>query len=155
MIMEFSMTSIGFKERENIPIKYTCDGADLSPPLSWGEPPGGAESLVLIVDDPDAPGGTFTHWVLFNLPASTEGLPGGVSRLERPETGGIHGRNDFREVGYNGPCPPPGKPHTYRFKLYALDAKLDLAPGATRGEVLKAMEGHVLGEAGLRGKYGR
>lgn len=151
---KFSLTSTVFQQGENIPTKYTCDGKDVSPLLSWGSPGKGAKSLALIVDDPDAPDGVFTHWVLFNLPADTSSLPEGVLKLDRLESGGIHGVNDFGEKGYNGPCPPAGKPHTYRFILYALDAELNLKSGATKDDVMKAMEGHVLSKAELDGKYG-
>lgn len=150
---KFSLASQVFKEGENIPTKYTCDGKDVSPPLSWGSPDAGTKSLALIMDDPDAPGGVFTHWVLFNLPANITSLPEGVPKLDRLESGGIQGVNDFGEKGYSGPCPPAGKSHTYRFILYALDAELILKPGATKEEVLKAMEGHVLGKVELDGKY--
>jgi len=150
---KFSLTSQGFQNGGTIPAKYTCDGKDISPPLSWGTVPDGAKSLALIVDDPDAPGGIFTHWVLFNLPATTRSLPEGVPKLDRLDGGGIQGMNNFDKKGYNGPCPP--KLHTYRFILYALDFELDLKPGVTRQEVHKAMEGHVLAKAELDGKYGR
>ncbi len=150
-----SLASQGFENGGSIPIKYTCYGKDLSPPLSWGTPNASTKSLVLIVDDPDAPGSVFTHWILFNLPADVGSLPEGVPKLDRLENGGLQGVNDFKEKGYSGPCPPPGKPHTYRFILYSLDAVLNLDSGATREEVLKAMEGHVLTKAELDGKYGR
>jgi Raf kinase inhibitor-like YbhB/YbcL family protein len=149
----FSLTSKGFKQGDMIPSKYTCDGKDVSPPLSWGIVPDGTKTLTLIVDDPDAPGGIFTHWVLFNLPATVTNLPEGVPRLDRLDGGGIQGKNDFGGKGYNGPCPP--KRHTYRFILYALDTELTLKPGATRENVLKAMEGHILARAELDGKYGK
>lgn len=153
--MEFFLKSKGFEKGENIPVKYTCDGEDLSPPLFWGAPPAGTKFTALVVDDPDAPMNVFTHWVLFNLPVSVRGLPEGVPRLDRLENGGIQGTNDFMEIGYRGPCPPPGKPHTYRFLLYALDAELNLRKGATKEEVMTTMEGHILAKAELSGKYGR
>ncbi len=152
--VKFSLTSEGFEHSGYIPEKYTCDGKDVSPPLSWAVPQG-AKSLTLIVDDPDAPRGIFTHWVLFNLPANITSLPERMPNVDRPGVGGIQGNNDFGEKGYNGPCPPAGKPHTYRFILYALDAELNLKPAASRNEVLTAMEGHVLMKAELDGKYGR
>jgi len=117
--------------------------------------PGGAETLALIVDDPDAPVGVFTHWVLSDLPGDAKGLPEGVPREEELREGGVQGRNDFGGVGYNGPCPPPGKPHTYRFRLYALDTRLGLSSGIIKADLLEAMEGHVLGEGELTGTYGR
>jgi Raf kinase inhibitor-like YbhB/YbcL family protein len=150
---KLSLTSQGFQQGGTIPSKYTCDGKDVSPPLSWGMVPDGAKSLTLIVDDPDAPGGIFTHWVLFNLPAASRSLPEGVPKLDRLDGGGIQGKNDFDKKGYNGPCPP--KLHTYRFILYALDVDLNLKPGAASQEVHKAMEGHVLAKAELDGKYGK
>lgn len=153
--VKFSLTSTGFEDGKRIPEKYTCDGEDLSPPLSWGTPPERTKSLALIMDDPDAPGGTFTHWVLFNLQASTRGLPEGVPKLRTIERGGLQGVNDFGEIGYGGPCPPPGPMHTYRFILYALDAELGLTSGVTKEEVMKAMEGHVLAKVELKGKSGR
>ena len=154
MITEkFSLNSKGFKQGDMIPSKYTCDGEDVSPPLSWGIVPDGTKTLALIMDDPDAPGGIFTHWVIFNLPATVTNLPEGVPRLDRLDGGGIQGKNDFGRKGYGGPCPP--KRHTYRFILYALDTELTLKPGATRENVLKAMEGHILARAELDGKYGK
>ncbi len=150
----FSLTSQVFQDSGFIPAKYTCDGKDISPPLSLAVPDG-TKSLALIMDDPDAPGGIFSHWVLFNLPGSVRSLPEGVSKVDIPDIGGVQGMNDFDEKGYNGPCPPSGKPHTYRFILYALDAELNLRPGAAREEVLEAMQGHVLNKAELDGKYGR
>jgi len=109
----------------------------------------------LITDDPDAPGGTFTHWVLFNLPADTRSLAENVSKVDELPNGARQGKNGFRKIGYGGPCPPPGKPHRYYFRLYAFDQKLDLKPGASKEEVEKAMEGHTLGKAEIMGKYGR
>jgi Raf kinase inhibitor-like YbhB/YbcL family protein len=153
--VKFSLTSTGFEDENRIPVKYTCDGKDVSPTLSWGTPPKGTKSLALIVDDPDAPGGTFTHWVLFNLPADTRGLPEGVPKIKTLENGGLQGVNDFGELGYNGPCPPPGPAHTYRFILYAIDAELSLTSGVTKEEIMKAMEGHVLAKVELKGKSGR
>ncbi len=152
-ILKFSLTSQGFQDAGFIPEKYSCDGKDVSPPLSWIAPEG-AKSLALIVDDPDAPGGVFSHWVLFNLPVNVTSLPEGVPKADRPGWG-IQGMNDLDEKGYNGPCPPAGKPHTYRFILYALDSELNLGPGASRDEVLNAMEGHIVRKAELSGKYGR
>ncbi len=152
-ISNFSLTSKVFRQGEMIPSKYTCDGEDVSPPLSWGVVPDGTKTLALIVDDPDAPGGIFTHWVLFNLSVTITSLPEGVPRLDRLDNGGSQGKNDFGRKGYGGPCPP--KRHTYRFILYALDTELTLKPGATRENVLKAMEGHILARAELDGKYGK
>ncbi len=149
------LTSTAFKEGKEIPSKYTCDGRDLSPPLKWGDVPAGAKSLALITDDPDAPVGTWVHWVVYDLPATATELPEGVAKAQTVEGGAKQGFNDFKRLGYGGPCPPRGKPHRYFFKLYALDAPLDLKPGATKKEVERAMEKHVLAEANLMGTYQR
>jgi Raf kinase inhibitor-like YbhB/YbcL family protein len=153
--MAFSISSSDFQNGGDIPKKFTCDGADSSPELSWTEPPADTQSLALIADDPDAPGGTFTHWVLFNLPTGTRNLTSNVSKIDELPNGARQGRNGFRKIGYGGPCPPPGKPHRYYFKLYALDKPLDLKPGASKEEQEKAMEGHILAKAEIVGKYGR
>lgn len=155
--MTFTLTSPSFADGATIPSQYTCDGADRSPALSWSGSPEGTKSFALIVDDPDAPAGIWVHWVLFNLPAGTSGLPENVARKETlPELGGaLQGRNDSRKTGYAGPCPPPGKPHRYFFKLYALDGPLGLRAGATKGDVERAMDGHVLGSAQVVGTYAR
>ena len=145
------IASSAFEEGGDIPVKYTCDGDDVSPPLAWSGIPEGAQSLALIVDDPDAPGGTWVHWVLFNIPAEQEGLPEGV----QPGDVGVYGVTDFQERAYGGPCPPSGTRHRYFFRLYALDTTLDLEAGASRQAVDQAMEGHILAEAQLMGMYGR
>ncbi len=154
-VMALTIRSDAFAADQPIPTRFTCDGDDVSPALSWSDVPGGTQSLALIMDDPDAPRGVFTHWVLFNLPASAQSLPEGVAKTERPESGGVQGRTDFGDIGYGGPCPPPGGPHRYRFSLYALDGQLSLEPGASKQQVLDAMEGHLLGEARLAGTYQR
>jgi Raf kinase inhibitor-like YbhB/YbcL family protein len=148
------LTSSAFSEGAMIPNKYTCDGADVSPPLNWGALPAGTKSLALVCDDPDAPVGTWVHWVYYDIPAETEGLPENVATDERPAQGGTQGINDFRKMGYGGPCPPGGT-HRYYFKLYALDTTLNLSPGATKKQVLKAMENHIIGQTQLMGKYRR
>jgi Raf kinase inhibitor-like YbhB/YbcL family protein len=153
--MAFSISSTDIQNGGDIAKKFTCDGADGSPELSWSEPPAGTQSLALIADDPDAPGGTFTHWVLFNLPADTRILEANVSKVDELPNGARQGRNGFRKLGYSGPCPPPGKPHRYYFKLYALDKTLDLKPGASKEELENAMQGHTLGTSEIMGKYGR
>jgi len=153
--MSFQIASSAFSNGETIPKKFTCDGPDLSPPLRWKEPPAATQSLALIADDPDAPVGTWVHWVLYNLPANTHELPEGVDKQERLASGATQGRNDFRRIGYGGPCPPPGNPHRYYFKLYALDSKLNLKAGATKAELEDAMKGHTLGETEFMGRYGR
>jgi len=151
--LELSSTS--FAAGANIPKRFTCDGPDDSPELHWGEPPTGTKAFALIADDPDAPAGVWVHWVLFNLPPNTRALPEGVPKTETLASGALQGQNDFRRVGYGGPCPPPGKPHRYFFKLYALDATLALKAGATKANVETAMKGHVLAQAELMGRYGR
>jgi Raf kinase inhibitor-like YbhB/YbcL family protein len=153
--MGFAVTSPSFENGGSIPKKFTCDGADVSPELQLAAPPPGTQSLALIADDPDAPVGTWVHWVLFDLPPETKALPEGVAKVDQPPTGGRQGRNDFRKVGYGGPCPPPGKPHRYFFRVYALDAKVSLKPGASRQELDHAMRGHILGTGELMGKYQR
>jgi Raf kinase inhibitor-like YbhB/YbcL family protein len=153
--MAFTLRSAAFAEGGSVPKSYTCDGADQSPPLSWTDVPAGTKSLALIVEDPDAPSGTFVHWVLFNLPADTSELSAGTSHQTILANGARQGRNDFRRVGYGGPCPPRGSTHRYIFRLLALDAPLDLTPGATASEVRSAATGHIIGQAELMGTYGR
>lgn len=153
--MAFELKSSAFKAKDTIPTQYTCDGADKSPPLSWNAPPQGTKSLALIADDPDAPMGTWVHWVLYDLPADTKELPEGIPKKETLENGAKQGITDFRKVGYGGPCPPPGPAHRYFFKLYALDTKLNLPPRATKKDVEKAMQGHILANAELVGLYRR
>jgi hypothetical protein len=154
-VPEIQITSTEFNEGGIIPKEYTCDGKDISPPLSWGPLPENTKSIVLIVDDPDAPSGTFTHWIIFNIPPDVREMPAGVPQKERLEDGSVQGKNDFKRIGYNGPCPPRGPPHNYRFKVYALDTLLPLEPGATKKDVIEAMAGHILGRGELTGKYGR
>lgn len=153
--MAFLLESKAFKHEGNIPRKFTCEGEDVSPALTWGEPPAQTRSLSLIVDDPDAPAGTWVHWVLYGLEPAMRGLPEGISHAEEVQGVGKQGVNDFRKVGYGGPCPPPGKPHRYFFKLYALDHAPALPPRATKQDVERAMQGHILGKAELMGKYKR
>lgn len=155
--MALSLKSRAFEEGKRIPTKHTCDGPDVSPPLAWSGGPEGTKAWALICDDPDAPRGTWVHWVLYDLPADVHELPEGIPAEETlAKLGGAkQGRNDFGRIGYGGPCPPPGKPHRYFFKLYALDAPLGLEPGAKKAELEKAMEGHVRGEARWMGTYGR
>jgi Raf kinase inhibitor-like YbhB/YbcL family protein len=153
--MPIDITSTAFGEGETIPKPHTGDGADTSPPLRWGEPPAGTRSFALICDDPDAPRGTWVHWVIFNLPADLRGLDAGVPTQETLTNGANQGKNDFGNLGYGGPAPPRGKPHRYFFKLYALDALLELSAGATKEQLVAAMKGHVLAEGQLMGRYGR
>lgn len=151
----FNLRSESFQSGAEIPRKFTCEGSDASPALAWTEPPPGTRSLALIANDPDAPGGTWVHWVLYDLPAGARQLPEAVPPTEDVAGGGNQGTNDFGKIGYGGPCPPPGKPHRYFFKLYALDAKLNLKAGATQNDVERAMKGHLLAQAELMGRYHR
>lgn len=153
--MTLELTSSAFGEGEPIPSRFTCDGADVSPPLAWSGVPEGARSLALICDDPDAPMGTWVHWVLYDLPAETGSLAEGVPREPTLEIRARQGENDFRRTGYGGPCPPPGKPHRYFFKLYALDSEVVLKAGAKKSDLEKAIKGHVLAEGRLMGTYQR
>ena len=152
--MALQITSSAFSDGAMIPNRYTCDGPDVSPDLSWSGVPDGSRSLALICDDPDAPVGTWVHWVLFNIPAVETGLPAEIVPEADLHNGAKHGTNDFRRLGYGGPCPPGGT-HRYFFKLYALDSILSLESGATKAQVEKAMEGHILAEGQLMGKYKR
>ncbi len=153
--MRFVLSSSSFQNGSQIPKNFTCQGADISPELHWSSPPPGTKSFALIADDPDAPAGTWTHWVLFDLPGQTASLAEGVPKTDELPSGGLQGRNDFRKSGYGGPCPPAGKPHRYFFKLYAVDKTLGLKPGANKGEVEQALQGHILGKAELMGTYQR
>jgi Raf kinase inhibitor-like YbhB/YbcL family protein len=148
--MAFELTSSAFAPGEPIPAKYSCDGEDVSPPLSWSEPPPDTQSFALIMDDPDAPVGTWDHWVLFNLPADSRALP---ERAGRPGNS-IEGKNSWGRTGYGGPCPPRGR-HRYFFKLYALDTNLSLGSGTTKAQLLQAMTGHILAQTELMGTYSR
>jgi Raf kinase inhibitor-like YbhB/YbcL family protein len=149
------LISTAFSENGTIGREFTCDGEDRSPQLAWSAAPEKAAAYALIVDDPDAPVGTWVHWVYYDLPAKTSELPEAVEKAERPKTGGIQGRNDFGRIGYGGPCPPPGKPHRYFFKLYALDRQLGLKPGAKKADIERAMQGHIIAQGQLVGTYGR
>jgi hypothetical protein len=153
--MSLQMTSPAFSAGEAIPKKSTCEGPDVSPKLTWTDSPAKSQSFALIMDDPDAPVGTWVHWVLYDLPADTKELSEDVAKQEQLSNGARQGRNDFGKIGYGGPCPPPGKPHRYFFKLYALDGKLSLKAGATKAEVERAMKGHILAQAELIGRYSR
>jgi hypothetical protein len=152
--MALVITSTAFAEGEAIPNRYSCDGPDVSPDLAWSGIPEGAASLALICDDPDAPMGTWVHWVLFNIPADADGLPAEIPSDAALENGARHGTNDFRRLGYGGPCPPGGT-HRYFFKLYALDTMLELDSGITKARLLEAMKGHILAESQLMGTYSR
>jgi Raf kinase inhibitor-like YbhB/YbcL family protein len=149
------LTSPAFPPGGTIPRDYTADGRNVSPPLRWDDVPAGTESLVLIGEDLDAPSGLFTHWLAYNLPADLTGLDEGVPTDRTLPDGTAQGTNGFGKVGYGGPSPPRGRPHRYVFRLSALDAKLDLPPGAGRDELISAMFNHVLAEGDLTGTYGR
>jgi Raf kinase inhibitor-like YbhB/YbcL family protein len=147
--------SSAFQAGGNIPKRYTCDGEDMSPLLSWANAPPRTRAFALIADDPDAPVGTWVHWVLYDLPADAKQLAEQTATKETLSNGAKQGVNDFRKVGYGGPCPPFGPAHRYFFKLYALDAQTNLKPRANKQELLDAMKGHILAEAQLMGRYGR
>jgi Raf kinase inhibitor-like YbhB/YbcL family protein len=149
------LTSTAFKEGEPIPARYTRDGKDVSPPLKWSGAPANTKSFALIADDPDAPAGTWVHWVVYDLPPATTELAEDTPKSQNLPGGAKQGLNDSRRLGYGGPGPPPGKPHRYFFKLYALDKPLDLNPGATKKDVERAMETHILGQTQLMGTYQR
>jgi len=155
VMMEMTLKSEAFAEGEFIPKKYSCEGPDVSPPLEWSPPPAGTKSLVLIFDDPDAPVGIWVHWVMYGIPPDTTSLPENVPKEEIVLGNIRQGTNDFKRIGYGGPCPPAGKPHRYYFKLYALDIESNWEPGLTKDEVLKKIDGHVLSTAQLMGKYQR
>jgi Raf kinase inhibitor-like YbhB/YbcL family protein len=149
------ITSTAFVEGGSIPQKYTCDGENVSPPLAWSGVPANAQALALIVDDPDAPAGTWVHWVVLNLPPASGGLPEAVPAARATlQDGTVQATSSYRKVGYGGPCPPSGT-HRYYFKLYALDGKLNLTSGVTAKDLQGAMQGHVLAEAQLMGRYQR
>lgn len=153
--MSITVTSRAFADGARVPKPYTGDGADRSPPLCWTEPPAGTRSFALICEDPDAPGKTWVHWVLFNLPADCRELNEGASATATLPSGARHGLNDFGNCGYGGPAPPNGKPHRYFFRLFALDIVLEVPPGATKAELEQAMQGHILARGQLMGTYQR
>jgi Raf kinase inhibitor-like YbhB/YbcL family protein len=152
-IITLSITSDAFNDGGTIPSKYTCDGQDISPVVSWQGIPDGTESIALIMDDPDALGRTFVHWVIFNIPGNATGLPEGVPSDLGDSS--LQGKTDFGKIGYGGPCPPSGKPHRYFFKVYALDTELDLKSGVTKSQLEAAMKGHILAQGEMIGNYGR
>jgi Raf kinase inhibitor-like YbhB/YbcL family protein len=153
--MSLELTSTAFENGQQIPIRYTGDGEDVSPPLAWSGAPQGTQSFAIICDDPDAPQGTWTHWVAFNLSPSLHMLPEGVPTHVTLPDGASQGTNDFGRSGYGGPAPPPGKPHRYFFRLYAVDEILPIRAGASKSQLLSALKGHTLAEAKLMGMYGR
>jgi Raf kinase inhibitor-like YbhB/YbcL family protein len=149
------LTSSAFQNGGEIPAKHTCAGANVSPSLAWSGAPAGTQSFALIADDPDAPSGDFTHWILYGLSASEKNLPENVPSDAQSSASAVQGMNDFGKVGYGGPCPPPGPKHHYHFTLYALNAKLALQPSAARAQLEQAMRGHILAQAELVGTFGR
>jgi Raf kinase inhibitor-like YbhB/YbcL family protein len=153
--MALQLQTAAFKPGGNIPARYTCDGPDVSPALAWNGAPAGTLTFAVVMEDPDAPGGTWVHWLMYEVPASVAELPEAVpAQIELP-SGARQGRNDFRRVGYGGPCPPRGPAHRYFFRLYALDAKLNVRAGAAKADLDRAMRGHVVAEAELMGRYAR
>jgi Raf kinase inhibitor-like YbhB/YbcL family protein len=152
---KMTLRSPAFQSGADIPRKYTCDADDVSPPLHWQNTPAGTQAYALIAEDPDAPGGIWVHWVAYDLPAKTAALTEALPKTETLANGAKQGVNDFRKVGYGGPCPPPGPAHRYYFKLYALDIATALRPRASKAQLLEAIKGHVLGEADLMGRYKR
>jgi Raf kinase inhibitor-like YbhB/YbcL family protein len=151
---EIKLASTAFKEGQPIPPTYTCDGVNVSPPLEWSGVPKTAKTLSVICDDPDASPDTWVHWVLYNLPSDNIGMVESMPATEKLSAGGFQGTNDFGKIGYGGPCPPSGT-HHYYFKIFALDGELPLRAGATKAELLKAMEGHILLQGQLMGTYKR
>ncbi len=151
--MQISTNS--FPTEGTIPKKFTCDAQDVSPALAWTGAPRNTKAFALIADDPDAPVGTWTHWLIWNIPAGVHQLAEGIAKSPQLPDGSRQGKNDFKKVGYNGPCPPPGKPHRYYFKLFALDGSIDTKAGAAREELEAAMKGHVVAAAEVMGRYGR
>lgn len=152
-LMALHLESSAFGEGDIMPVRYTCEGSDRSPPLMWSDVPKGTKSFALLADDPDAPAGTWDHWVLFNLPVDTTQLHEGLFNRETLPNGAIQGLNSFGKIGYNGPCPPKGSTHRYFFKLYALDEMLSLTSKATKADVEQAMKGHILGQTQLMVHY--
>jgi Raf kinase inhibitor-like YbhB/YbcL family protein len=155
MTATMKLTSTAFTHEGTIPVRYTCDGEDLSPPLNWEGAPAGTKAFALVCDDPDAPVGTWDHWLLFNIPAARATLPEGVAADATLEDGSRSGLNSWKRTGYGGPCPPPGKPHRYFFRLYALSAPVELSARARKSELLKAVQPLTLATGTLMGTYGR
>ena len=151
--MALTISSSAFGSGAGIPSDYSCKGADTSPPLEWSGAPAHTASFALIMDDPDAPGGTWVHWVMWNLPPKEHSLPQGEPKEAQLSDGAHQGQNSFRRTGYNGPCPPAGSTHRYFFRLYALDCALSLPASADRTQLDAAMRGHVLAQAELMGKF--
>ncbi len=153
--MSIRLTSSAFLNCESIPRDFTGDGQNMSPPLAWSGIPANTRSIAVIADDPDAPRGTWVHWVIYNIPPEATSITLNVPTSETLPNGAQQGINDFRQVGYGGPCPPPGKPHRYLFRIYALDTVLQLKGKATKQALVDAMRGHILDEGQLMGMYAR
>ncbi len=153
--MPFELTSAAMRAHQELPSRFSCDGEHLAPPLMWSGAPPHTATFALIVDDPDAPHGVFTHWVLINIPGDVDHLDENIPPAPQLPNGAVQGRNDFDRLGYGAPCPPHGESHRYRFTIYALDAPLQLRPGATRQQALQAMHTHVLAQAQLVSVYSR
>ena len=153
--MTIELRSSAFENGKAIPVKHSCDGEDVSPPLEWSGVPKEAKSIALICDDPDAPGGIWVHWVLYGIPPGVAGIEESIPSKGKVIGRARHGQNDFRRLGYGGPCPPKGKAHRYFFKIYALDEELELQAGASKKDLLKVMQGHVMAEGQLVGTYQR
>ncbi len=154
-LQDIRVESPDFDHLRDIPTEFTCDGEDRSPRLSWSTPPSGTAALVVVVDDPDAPGGIFGHWAVFNLPSDTRRLDGAIPNGESVPGGGLQAKNDFGALGYGGPCPPRGPAHEYRFFVFAINEPLSLAAGAADDDVIVAMRGHVIGVGQISGMYAR
>jgi Raf kinase inhibitor-like YbhB/YbcL family protein len=154
-VMKIQLTTTAFTQGQPIPSRNTCQGEDVSPDLQWSGVPSDAKSLVLICDDPDAPAGTWVHWVMYDLTPSMTGVPEDLPKSPSLDNGAKQGVNDFKHIGYGGPCPPSGNPHRYFFKLYALDIRPPLKPGLTKSELLKIMEGHIIAQGELMGTFQR
>lgn len=149
------LSAEAFRSGDPIPREYTCDGQDASPALSWRNVPTEAKSLALILDDPDSASGTFTHWILLNIPPAVRSLPKGIPKKQTLENGSVQGNGSGGHVGYMGPCPPPGNPHRYFFRIYALDTTLNLSGKENRNAVLTAMKGHIIAQGEMMGTYRR
>lgn len=155
LFMSIVLSTAAFPNGSEIPARFTCSGADVSPALSWSSTPAGTRSIAVIADDPDAPMGTWTHWVIWNVPPQPANLPEGVPAEKELKSGARQGKNDFGRIGYGGPCPPPGKAHRYFFKIYALDVLLHLEAGSSKAALEQAMSGHVLSQTNWMGTFRR
>jgi len=153
--MSLKLTSPAFTSGGAIPRQFTCEGPDQSPDLHWSDAPAGTATFAVVMNDPDAPAGDWVHWLVWNIPSTSHGLPANLARDRQLADGTLQGRNSFGKIGYNGPCPPAGKPHRYFFRVYAVDKQLELGAGASRAELDLALKGHVLAEAEYMGTYRR